>query len=73
MADSFQNEVPPARVNIKLDLHTGNTKRKLNYRSSCSPLVITVMAKSNDRSQKEAESTLIKTTSMASWLNWHQK
>ncbi|HGU8765898.1 TPA: type VI secretion system contractile sheath small subunit, partial [Escherichia coli] len=23
MADSFQNEVPAARVNIKLDLHTG--------------------------------------------------
>lgn len=30
MADSFQNEVPAARVNIKLDLHTGNAKRKLN-------------------------------------------
>lgn len=29
MADSFQNEVPPARVNIKLDLHTGNTKKKV--------------------------------------------
>ncbi|MCV4777746.1 type VI secretion system contractile sheath small subunit, partial [Escherichia coli] len=27
MADSFQNEVPAARVNIKLDLHTGNAKK----------------------------------------------
>ncbi|HCF66988.1 MAG TPA: type VI secretion system contractile sheath small subunit, partial [Enterobacter asburiae] len=23
MADSFQNEVPKARINLKLDLHTG--------------------------------------------------
>ena len=29
MADSFQNEVPAARVNIKLDLHTGNAKKKV--------------------------------------------
>lgn len=29
MADSFQNEVPAARVNIKLDLHTGNAKRNV--------------------------------------------
>ena len=29
MADSFQNEVPTARVNIKLDLHTGNAKKKV--------------------------------------------
>jgi type VI secretion system protein ImpB len=34
MADSFQNEVPSARVNIKLDLHTGNTKKKLSFHSS---------------------------------------
>ncbi|EAA8471434.1 type VI secretion system contractile sheath small subunit [Salmonella enterica subsp. enterica] len=29
MSDSFQNEVPAARVNIKLDLHTGNGKKKV--------------------------------------------
>lgn len=29
MADSFQNEVPAARVNIKLDLHTGNARKKV--------------------------------------------
>lgn len=29
MADSFQNEVPAARVNIKLDLHTGNASKKV--------------------------------------------
>ncbi|MBG6036584.1 type VI secretion system contractile sheath small subunit [Proteus cibarius] len=29
MSDSFQNEVPKARVNIKLDLHTGGTQKKV--------------------------------------------
>ena len=28
MADSFQNEVPKARVNLKLDLHTGGDSKK---------------------------------------------
>lgn len=28
MADSFQNEVPKARVNLKLDLHTGGASKK---------------------------------------------
>ncbi|MEG6138956.1 type VI secretion system contractile sheath small subunit [Enterobacter kobei] len=26
MSETFQNEVPKARVNLRLDLHTGNTK-----------------------------------------------
>ncbi|HFZ8993312.1 TPA: type VI secretion system contractile sheath small subunit [Citrobacter freundii] len=29
MANSFQNEIPKARVNIKLDLHTGNAQKKV--------------------------------------------
>lgn len=29
MANSFQNEVPKARVNIRLDLHTGGAKKKV--------------------------------------------
>lgn len=28
MADSFQNEVPKARINLKLDLHTGGVSKK---------------------------------------------
>jgi type VI secretion system protein ImpB len=28
-SDSFQNEVPKARVNIKLDLHTGGAQKKV--------------------------------------------
>lgn len=28
MAESFQNEVPKARVNLKLDLHTGGVSKK---------------------------------------------
>jgi type VI secretion system protein ImpB len=29
MSDSFQNEVPKARVNIKLDLHTGGAQKQV--------------------------------------------
>jgi len=29
MSNSYQNEVPPARVNIQLDLHTGGAKKKI--------------------------------------------
>lgn len=29
MADSFQNEVPKARINLKLDLHTGGSGKKI--------------------------------------------
>ncbi|MFD1804699.1 type VI secretion system contractile sheath small subunit [Mixta tenebrionis] len=29
MADTFQNEVPKARVNIRLDLHTGGAQKKV--------------------------------------------
>lgn len=28
MADSFQNEVPKARINLKLDLHTGGREQE---------------------------------------------
>lgn len=38
MADSFQNEVPKARVNIKLDLHTGGAQKKVEL-----PLKLLVM------------------------------
>ncbi len=38
MSDSFQNEVPPARVNIKLDLHTGGAQKKIEL-----PLRLMVM------------------------------
>ncbi|NUF49378.1 type VI secretion system contractile sheath small subunit [Gilliamella sp. ESL0250] len=29
MSNSYQNEVPPARVNIQLDLHTGGAQKKV--------------------------------------------
>lgn len=35
---SFQNEVPKARVNIKLDLHTGGAQKKVEL-----PLKLMVM------------------------------
>ena len=34
MAESFQNEVPKARVNIKLDLHTGGAQGLFGYQSA---------------------------------------
>ena len=30
MSKSFQNEVPPSRINIKLDLHTGGAQKKVD-------------------------------------------
>jgi len=38
MTESFQNEVPKARVNIKLDLHTGGAQKKVEL-----PLKLLVM------------------------------
>jgi len=38
MSESFQNEVPKARVNIKLDLHTGGAQKKVEL-----PLKLLVM------------------------------
>lgn len=38
MADSIQNEVPAARINIKLDLHTGGAQKKVEL-----PLKLLVM------------------------------
>ena len=37
-SSSFQNEVPKARINIKLDLHTGGTQKKVEL-----PLKLMVM------------------------------
>ena len=48
MGDSFQNEVPTARVNIKLDLHTGGVQKKVEL-----PLkLLTVGDFSNGKEQR---------------------
>lgn len=31
MSDSFQREIPKARINLKLELHTGGRVKKQNY------------------------------------------
>lgn len=47
-ASSFQNEVPKARVNIKLDLHTGGARKKVEL-----PLKLMLMGDySNGREQQ---------------------
>jgi len=38
MSESFQNEVPKARINLKLDLHTGGAQKKIEL-----PLKLLVM------------------------------
>lgn len=48
VSNSFQNEVPKARVNIKLDLHTGGAQKKIEL-----PLRLMVMGDySNGREQR---------------------
>ncbi|KAA1175371.1 type VI secretion system contractile sheath small subunit [Photorhabdus heterorhabditis] len=48
MAASFQNEVPKARINIKLDLHTGGAQKKVEL-----PLKLLVMGDySNGQEQR---------------------
>ena len=70
MADSFQNEVPAARVNTKLDLHTGNAKKKVEL-----PLkLLAVGDYSNGKEQRPLSERdkvdINKTTSTASWLSF---
>jgi len=50
MADSFQSEIPKARVNIQLDLHTGGAKKKVEL-----PLKLLTVG---DFSNGKAEGTL---------------
>ncbi|OKA26001.1 type VI secretion system-associated protein [Pseudomonas versuta] len=48
VANSFQNEVPKSRVNIKLDLHTGGAQKKMEL-----PLKLMVMGDySNGKEQR---------------------
>lgn len=48
MSNSFQNEIPKARVNIKLDLHTGGAQKKVEL-----PLKLVVMGDySNGQEQR---------------------
>ena len=65
-SSSFQNEVPKARVNIKLDLHTGGAQKKVEL-----PLKLLVMGDYSNF-QNAAKSILIKTTSTAYSVNSSQ-
>ncbi|WP_145501561.1 type VI secretion system contractile sheath small subunit, partial [Yersinia similis] len=47
-SSSFQNEIPKARINIKLDLHTGGAQKKMEL-----PLKLLVMGDySNGQEQR---------------------
>ena len=45
MADTFQNEVPKARINLKLALHTGGAQKKVELPLNYSLSVISVTVK----------------------------
>jgi len=47
MSNSFQNEIPKARVNIKLDLHTGGSQKKVEL-----PLKLMVMGDYSNGKEK---------------------
>ena len=46
MSESFQNEVPKSRVNIKLDLHTGGAQKKVEL-----PLKLLVVGDFSNRKE----------------------
>ncbi|VDZ72527.1 type VI secretion protein [Atlantibacter hermannii] len=69
MADTFQNEVPKARINLKLSLHTGGAQKKAEL-----PLkLLTVGDFSNGKESRplseEKKSTLTKIISTAYFQN----
>lgn len=73
MADTFQNEVPRARINLKLSLHTGGAQRRSNCRSNCLPLAILVMLRKTGLYRKEKKSTSIKIILTAYFRNLARK
>ncbi|AWS52090.1 MULTISPECIES: type VI secretion system contractile sheath small subunit [Providencia] len=68
MSDSFQNEVPKARVNIKLDLHTGGAQKKVEL-----PLKLLAVGDyshgQDDRALSEREKVNINKNNFDSVLN----
>lgn len=73
MADSFQNEVPKARINLKLALHTGGAQKKIEL-----PLkLLTVGDFSNGKENRPLSErrklTSIKITSTAYFRNLTRK
>ena len=70
MGTSFQNEIPPARINLKLDVGKGDAKKKIEL-----PLKMLVAgdfsAKKQDKRVAEREKIAVnKTTSHRSWKAW---
>ncbi|EHT13850.1 putative component of type VI protein secretion system [Klebsiella sp. 1400] len=73
MADSFQNEVPKARINLKLALHTGGAQKKVELPLKLLTSVISVMVKRTDHYLTEKKSISTKITSTASLRNSTRK
>ncbi|WP_312686916.1 type VI secretion system contractile sheath small subunit [Kosakonia sp.] len=57
MSDSFQNEVPKARVNLRLDLHTGGAQKKVEL-----PLKLLVTGNFSNGAEQRPLSERVKTS-----------
>ncbi len=63
MSSSFQNEIPKARVNLKLDLHTGGGQKKVEL-----PLKLLVAGDFSNGQEERPLSERVKRTSIKTIL-----
>ncbi len=56
MSSSFQNEIPKARINLKLDLHTGGGQKKVEL-----PFKLLVAGDFSNRQEERPLSERVKT------------
>ncbi len=73
MADTFQNEVPKARINLKLSLHTGGAQKKVELPLKLLPSAILVIGRRTGLYRKEKKSTSIKIVLTAYFRNLARK
>jgi type VI secretion system protein ImpB len=64
MAGSFQNEIPAARINLKLDVGKGNAKKKMEL-----PLKMLVMGDFTQKKRTSGSATVKKSTSTKTILS----
>ncbi len=70
MTNSFQNEIPKERVNIRLDLHIGGAQKKVELPLKLLVTGTSVTERKIARCQGGVKQRLIKTTMRACSLNF---
>jgi type VI secretion system ImpB/VipA family protein len=73
MADTFQNEVPRARINLKLSLHTGGAQKKVELPLKLLTIGDFSHGKENRPLSEREKSTSIKITLTAYFRNLARK